>query len=478
MPNTTILSAAVNANFSDIATGLSDVLTRDGQAGMTAAFKAISGSSGAPSITFTADTKTGAYLPATGVLGLVANGLGLKINSEVFVAESAVATSGGSGYAVGDTLYGPTANAITPWVLTVATLSGSAIATVTVTVPGIYITKPSNPATPSSTSGIGTSATFTVTYNDPTSSDYKIGVTSQSDTQAWTELGSSSFVSGLMGLGNGFDFANGIGQFNLQRALGVASAPQASFKNLSVKVASTTTVTVAADSVVLKNASTSYFLAAPVSATCNLGTNGAVNTLDTGTIAVNTWYAIYVIAKTDGTGIGTLASTSATAPTLPTGYTFFGRIGWVQTINASATLYGTWQFGRSARYVVGLAQTTIVPNITNGVQGTYSDLSPTLVSVSLARFVPTTASIAKIIGAQYWGAHSQSNVLVAPSTAYGGTNMGPKGSAGNVFPIWLAGPTNAGNSTAMDILLESGSIAYAADASGGAISCYGWEDNI
>lgn len=37
VPNTTILSAAVNQNFSDIATGLSDCLTRDGQAGMTAA---------------------------------------------------------------------------------------------------------------------------------------------------------------------------------------------------------------------------------------------------------------------------------------------------------------------------------------------------------------------------------------------------------------------------------------------------------
>jgi len=36
VPNTTILSASVNANYSDIATGLSDVLTRDGQAGMTA----------------------------------------------------------------------------------------------------------------------------------------------------------------------------------------------------------------------------------------------------------------------------------------------------------------------------------------------------------------------------------------------------------------------------------------------------------
>ena len=40
VPNTTISSSAVNANFSDIATGLSNSLTRDGQAGMTAPLKA------------------------------------------------------------------------------------------------------------------------------------------------------------------------------------------------------------------------------------------------------------------------------------------------------------------------------------------------------------------------------------------------------------------------------------------------------
>ncbi len=70
VPNTTILSAAVNANFSDIATGLSNCLTRDGQAGMTAAFKAISGSANAPSITFTADPTSGLYLAGVGILGL------------------------------------------------------------------------------------------------------------------------------------------------------------------------------------------------------------------------------------------------------------------------------------------------------------------------------------------------------------------------------------------------------------------------
>lgn len=82
IPGTTILSASVNQNFTDIATGLSDCLTRDGQAGMTAAFAAIAGSAGAPSITFTADTTTGIYLISAGNLGLTSSGkLGFTLNS-------------------------------------------------------------------------------------------------------------------------------------------------------------------------------------------------------------------------------------------------------------------------------------------------------------------------------------------------------------------------------------------------------------
>lgn len=68
VPNTTISSSAVNTNFSDVATGLSDCLTRDGQAGMTAPFKASSGSSGVPSITFTADATTGLRLGSGNVI--------------------------------------------------------------------------------------------------------------------------------------------------------------------------------------------------------------------------------------------------------------------------------------------------------------------------------------------------------------------------------------------------------------------------
>jgi len=83
VPNTTILSSAVNQNFSDIASGLSDCLTRDGQAGMTAAFKAISGSAAAPSITFSSDPTTGLYLIGSGILGLASDGaLALTLDAD------------------------------------------------------------------------------------------------------------------------------------------------------------------------------------------------------------------------------------------------------------------------------------------------------------------------------------------------------------------------------------------------------------
>jgi hypothetical protein len=63
VPNTTILSSAVNQNFTDIATGLSDCLTRDGQAGMTAALAMGNNKiTGLATPTLTTDAATKAYV--------------------------------------------------------------------------------------------------------------------------------------------------------------------------------------------------------------------------------------------------------------------------------------------------------------------------------------------------------------------------------------------------------------------------------
>src|SRR5262245_33903205 len=68
------------------------------------------------------------------------------------------------------------------------------------------------------------------------------------------------------------------------------------FKNLAIKVASNTTVAVAADLVAMADGAGNY-RTAPIAATCDLGTNGAVNRLDTGTIAIDTWYYIWAISN-------------------------------------------------------------------------------------------------------------------------------------------------------------------------------------
>jgi hypothetical protein len=55
--------------------------------------------------------------------------------------------------------------------------------------------------------------------------------------------------------------------------------------------------------------------------TINISTSG-VNGLDTGTAANGYWYYFFTIAKTDGTQ-DLIASLSPTAPTLPSGYTYY-----------------------------------------------------------------------------------------------------------------------------------------------------------
>lgn len=60
-------------------------------------------------------------------------------------------------------------------------------------------------------------------------------------------------------------------------------------------------------------------------ATIDITTSGVALGLDTGTRANNTWYHVYLIAKADGTTTF-VASTSASAPTYPTGYLYCRRI--------------------------------------------------------------------------------------------------------------------------------------------------------
>lgn len=79
-----------------------------------------------------------------------------------------------------------------------------------------------------------------------------------------------------------------------------------------------------ADSVILTDASYDQYRADSVNLTVDLTVSGA-NGLDAGSEANLTWYHLWVIYN--GSTVAGLLSTSATAPTMPSGYTYKGYVG-------------------------------------------------------------------------------------------------------------------------------------------------------
>lgn len=259
---------------------------------------------------------------------------------------------------------------------------------------------------------------------------------------------------------------------NLSATTGALTAsfpPAGSFKNLVVKVASNTTLTVAADSVTTTDGT--GFQTTAVSCTVNLGTTG-INALDTGTIAAATWYAIWINVKADGT-TGCTGSLQFTANATfltnrPADYTFYARVGAVRTAAGIAQLMGTWQFGNKAQYKVGLAQTTLLPVLASGIHG--NTATPTYSTTATGNFVPTTASVIRLSA---FTAGAGNAVIVAPNSSYSG-----KAAATNLPPM-IATSVNANATTVMgDLTLESTNIFTAADGGTSGIVCLGWEDNI
>lgn len=216
-PNTTISSASVNSDLSDIATAITGSIASDGQTPITAPLRELDGLSTAPSWSFSNDHSAGTYLPGTGEVGLVAGGFGLIVSSVGSSAATATPSAAGSGYVVNDTITLTGGTFVKPVILTVATLSGSGVATVTITDSGLYTAIPTNPVAQASTSGSGVGATFTMTWSS--TSDLLSTITG---TALWTFLGATSYMAGAMSQVNGLTLAEYIGAGNL--ALAIQSA--------------------------------------------------------------------------------------------------------------------------------------------------------------------------------------------------------------------------------------------------------------
>jgi len=247
-------------------------------------------------------------------------------------------------------------------------------------------------------------------------------------------------------------------------AQGIASSPTSTRSKLMVQTTSGTAITVTADQLVLA-ATTAALTLSTVSVTISTATSGA-NGLDTGSIANNTWYSVWVIYN--GTTTAGLLSTSATAPTLPVGYTYQARVGWVRY--ATAALARTLQYDNRVQYVVTAAtQTPNIPIMASGSSG--SVYTPTWTAVAWAAYAPSTAAALSL---SLGSINIVGLAILAPNNAYGAfssqSNPPPLGTQASNYAY---APT-----VATDMIVESANVYWASNAAQGFLLCRGWIDNL
>lgn len=131
-------------------------------------------------------------------------------------------------------------------------------------------------------------------------------------------------------------------------------------------------VDIDADEISTQNATGGFKLLSSVNLTADITASGA-NGLDTGGEGADSWYFIWAIAKADGTTAG-LLSLSATAPTMPSGYTYKALLGAIK--NSSGDFLNLYQYGNKFYYQ------TKQNVLTNGNQSSYT-------AVDLSSFIPS-----------------------------------------------------------------------------------------
>jgi hypothetical protein len=175
--------------------------------------------------------------------------------------------------------------------------------------------------------------------------------------------------------------------------------------------------------------------------------NGA---LDTGTTAINTWYHVHLIKRSDTGVVDVLTSLSATSPVLPSGYGLFRRIGSMKT-NASTQWTAFVQFGDEFLLSTPVQDANALA------------VSTSVVTLTLAS-VPTGAQVTALLNASSGGTAQSiiaaSTTHAIASTTGGNFNVGAYGSQLRILTNTLA---------QINLL--------AASASNANVWTYGWADS-
>lgn len=237
--------------------------------------------------------------------------------------------------------------------------------------------------------------------------------------------------------------------------------------NFKSIISSTTVGTLSADEIVLKDANGNTVKLSSVSQAYATGTSGAGG-LDTGSIAASTWYYEYLIYNPTTRISAAMISLSASAPTLPSGYTFSKCTGEVRT-DGSSHLIGKLQRGNNCQYLVG-TNLSGLPIIISGSQGNIN--TPVYASASVANFVPPTAVRLRGMMAQTGTVNGAT--MAAPNNNYGATQS----TSNPPFVEAVVTVSTPPFCIPFDWILESSNVYYASNNSGGLLAATGWATSL
>ena len=250
-----------------------------------------------------------------------------------------------------------------------------------------------------------------------------------------------------------------------------ASAPSSAgrFSALVGQVTSNTQMTWTAALASLANAQGYVQQLAGVNVTCATGTVGANGYDGNGALGVSQWLYFFIIYDATSATTAALCSHSTTAPVLPSGYTYFVRVGAVW-LDASGYLMRVLQRGNRAQWQVTAGTNTAgMPIMVTSPQGSLA--IPTWVAVAWGDYAPPSA--AAIVLSANSGYSANSSVMVAPNPNYGAYN-----SLTNPPPIMSGIGNNAANEAMLAYLIPESSNIYVAMQGNSVLASFGWEDNL
>jgi hypothetical protein len=403
-PATTISSSAVNANFTDAGDEITNSVAADGQTTLTGALKGANGSAAAPAYGFASDPNTGMYRKGADSLGFATAG-----SERVYIDDA------GKLFALDD-----------------IDVAGDAQIDGALTVTGDI-------------------------------TGHVIGTDVQAHDDQLDDIAALTPTDGNIIVGDGSNWVAESGA-TARASLGIAALPAVNALVITNNSGTpTTSIDIDADNAILLDTSNNAILISSVNLTVACAGTGA-NGLDAGSLANNTWYNLFIISN--GTTTAGLASTSATTPTMPSGYTYKYRVGAIRT-GGSATFTRVRQVGNRAQYVVVTGSTTPnYPIMASGVAGNRSN--PTYVAVATGSYVPPTAPIIQV------RVHAiNGTTMVSPND-----DTGAFDDATNSPFLVLDTGSGAASSNVAYITLETSDLFWVGAISASRLACLGWVDAV